>query len=79
MLREKDGLDYKNIDENVDATNWIKVFSGELRGFSSQIVYGKGLALIKNKSKKSSRTIFDLFANFFKILREQFFVFLLEE
>ena len=24
MLRKKNGLDYKNIDENVDATNWIK-------------------------------------------------------
>ena len=29
MLREKDGLDYKNIDENVDATNRIKPYSDE--------------------------------------------------
>ena len=46
--------------------------------FSPQIVYGKGLALIKNKLKKvreqtenCSRTFFDLFANKMEILREQ--------
>ena len=46
----------------------VTVGSGGVEGllFSPQIVYGKGLALIKNKSKKSSRTNRKLFANFFK-------------